>query len=73
MDTEYANIGTSKDVNQAMLAAMSFSSRQYKNNRYSKSSGEMMSRNNAIKKNPNLKTGDLKKEKINTSDYWWLF
>ena len=73
MDTGYANIGTSKDINAAMLAAMSVNSRQYNHDRYSKSANEMVSRNNAAKKNPNLKAGDLKKDKINVSEYWLLF
>lgn len=73
MDTDYANIGNGKDINAAMLAAMNVNSRQYHHDRYSKSANEMFSRNNAIKKNPNLKSGDLKKDKINTSEYWWLF
>ena len=72
MDTEYANFGTAKDINAAMLAAMSVNSRQYEQTKFAKSASEINSRNNAIKKNPNLKTGDLKKEKLNTSEYWWL-
>ncbi len=73
MDTEYGNIGTGKDINAAMLAAMSVNSTKFQQDRYSKSQQEMMSRNNAGKKNANLNPNDTKKPGINASEYWWLF
>jgi len=73
MDTEYANIGTGKDINAAMLAAMSVNSTKYQQDRYSKSRQEMMSKNSIGKSNSNLNPNDAKKPGINTSEYWWLF
>ncbi len=73
MDTEYANLGSSKDINAAMLAAMSVNSRQFQQERYSKSKSELISQNGNRNRNHQLKPGDLKKGKIDGSEYWWLF
>lgn len=71
MDTEYADIGTSRDINKAMLAAMSVNSTTYEQNRYSKSASELAN-NNEIKKNSQINPHDVKKTQIKNSEFWWL-
>ena len=73
MDTEYGNIGTGQDINQAMLKAMSVNSTKFEPDRLTKSAQEMIGRNNSGKSNSNLKPNDIKKPGINGSEYWWLF
>ena len=65
------NILNAKDINAAMLAAMSVNSTKFHSDRYSKSGQELESRNNAGKRNIN--PNDLKKPGVKASEYWWLF